>query len=176
MKHLSLLLSILIFVSCQKNKNVTTVSTNSLNSSNGASQAKIAAKINNRTWSSAARISATDTNVYLAAIKYGALQIKTFGNFVDSIGMITQDQLGIYVDGVTDTGVYSLSLSNYIVYNQLLATPLYFSSQISNIGSIHITNLTDSSISGTFNCQVENTSGSGAIAIKEGVFTDIVLQ
>jgi hypothetical protein len=176
MKQLVILCSIILLASCQKSKNVVADVATSGNVNSNATTAKITAKINNRSWRSAARTGSTDTNVYIAAIKDGALQIKTFGSFTDSSGAVSQDQLGIYLDGVSDTGTYTLSLSNYIVYNQQLATPLYFSSQMSYIGSIRITNLTDTSISGTFNCQVENTSGSGSVSVKEGVFTNVIFQ
>lgn len=176
MKLLVVLSAIVLITACQKSKRVCLDAPITTNGNSTAEMPNITAKINNRAWRSAARSSATDSSVYLAAIKDGALQIKTFGSFTDSSGAISQDQLGIYLDGVTDTGTYTLSLSNYVVYNQQLATPQYYSSQMSNIGSVRITNLTDTSISGTFNCQVENTTGSGSVSVKEGVFTNIIFQ
>lgn len=174
-KILPFLFFVLMIVSCQKTNKPGMVSPASPNATNTSSQEKIVAKINDRKWQSAAKTT-SDTKVYLAAINSGKLQIKTFGSFVDSSGVITQDQLGIYIEGVTDTGTYTLSFSNYIVYNQLSETPQYFSSQSTSIGFVRITNLTDSSISGTFECQVDNTSGSGVVSIKEGSFANVIFQ
>lgn len=175
MKRLFTFLCLLHLISCQKSKNTPPENTTQVTSSANSAKGMIAAKINDRVWKSAAKTTA-DTNTYLAAINDGNLQIKTFGSFADSSGVVSQDQLGIYIAGVADTGTYTLSFTNYIVYNQLSATPQYFSTQSSNIGVVHITNLTDTTISGAFECRVDNTSGSGLVSIKEGTFTNVPLQ
>ncbi len=175
MKKLAILSLVVLFASCQKNKNITTVATQQVTPISTTTNEVIAAKINNRQWQSAAKTTATASD-YLAAIKDGTLQIKTYGSFTDSMGTVSNDQLGIYIDGVTDTGRYTLSASNYIVYNQLLATPQYYSSQIANIGFLHITSLTDTTISGNFECQVDNTSGTGITTIRDGAFSNIHFQ
>jgi hypothetical protein len=175
MKKLIIIFCVLHFLSCQKSKNTVVEQPSLGTTTTSSARGMIAAKINDRAWKSAAKTTA-DTNTYLAAINDGNLQIKTFGSFVDSSGVISEDQLGIYIGGVADTGTFLLSFTNYIVYNQLSATPQYFSTQSSNIGIVHITNLTDTTISGTFECRVDNTSGSGLVSIKEGTFTDVPLQ
>ena len=92
------------------------------------------------------------------------------------MGVSNDDQLGIYISAVTDTGIYTLSMTNYITYSALSAEPQYYSTQAANIGFVHITRLTDSTVSGTFECQVDNTGGTGGVSVKEGAFTDVVFQ
>lgn len=176
MKNLTLISIVLLAFSCKKSSNLNTNnSTTQVNNPNASSKNIIGAKINDRQWKSAAKTT-SDSNTYLAAINSGNLQIKTYGTFTDATGTSANDQLGIYISGVTDTGTYTLSMSNYIAYNQLSATPQYFSSQLANIGFVRITSINDSTISGIFECQVNNTADSGSISIKEGTFTNIVLQ
>jgi hypothetical protein len=177
MKDLVLISIVLFLFSCKKSSDLNTgnSSTTPVNNTNNSSKNIIGAKINDRQWKSAAKTT-SDSNTYLAAINSGNLQIKTYGTFTDASGTSTNDQLGIYIGGVTDTGTYTLSMSNYIAYNQLSATPQYFSSQLANVGFVRITSITDTTISGTFECQVNNTADSGSIWIKEGTFSNVMLQ
>ena len=175
MKNLFILFFVLLMVSCRKVDKVAAPTPVQSATTNNAPQDIVSAKINDRQWKSAAKSTAAP-EAYLAAMNAGKLQIKTFGSFTDSAGVITQDQLGIYIDGVTDTGTYTLSFTNYIVYNQLSDTPQYFSSQSANIGFVRITNLTDTTISGTFECRVDNTFGSGSVQVKDGSFSNVRFQ
>jgi hypothetical protein len=172
-KRIAFVFGIFIVASCQKSEKKLVTSGTATGSN--AFKGEVTAKINGRQWQSAAK-KAADSNAYLAAINSGKLQIKTFGLFTDSLGTIGDEQLGIYIDGVTDTGTYTLSMSNYIVYNQLSDVPKYFSSQLSNSGTVHITNLSSTAVSGTFQCTVEQTSGTGSLLIKEGTFTNVIFQ
>lgn len=175
MKTNTAILLIFLTASCQKSSTEVATPKSTQSPTNNDQYGVVAAKINDRQWRSAAN-KAAGSNEYLAAMNSGKLQIKTFGSFADSSGNQTDDQLGIYMEGVTDTGVYMLKTSNYVVYSQLSNQPKYFSSQLSNIGKVHITNLTDTSITGSFECSVESTNGEGSLLIKEGSFLDVRFQ
>lgn len=166
-----------LLAGCSKNTNTapTTPAANNLNNDNIAVPA-IGAKIDNKQWRSASRTSSSATP-YIASFNGGLLQIKGYGSFTDSTsGSAVDDQLAIYIDGLTDTGRYPLSLTNYVVYNQQSASPLYFSSQISNSGYIYISSLSATEVSGRFECVVENTNGAATMQIKDGSFNNIVFQ
>lgn len=175
MKKLAIVMCVILFSSCQKDKETAVTPGTQTTATNNESKGVVAAKINDRQWKSAAK-KTIDSNAFLAAINSGTLQIKTFGYFTDTSGLVSEDQLGIYIDGVTDTGTFALSMTNYIVYNQLMDNPLYYSTQKSNIGTVRISNLTDTSISGSFECTVESTSGTGSIIIREGTFSNVLFQ
>jgi hypothetical protein len=174
-KFIALLLAIGALHGCSKKEN-TKIVTLPANGGTVEQSVPLQALINDRPWKSA-RKSTTDTTMYIAALNVDVLQIKGYGLFTDSAsGTTLPDQLVIYLEGVTDTGTYMLSRTNYITYNQRGAEDLFFNSQINNVGSVHITSLTDSTVSGTFNCNVDNTNGLGTMYIKSGNFSNIAFQ
>jgi len=168
----------LLASACKKEKVVTNTYVTNNEVTPPQQATKFYAKINNLPWASVRSI--VDTGKYLAARvadMQNGIMIKGFGKFLNSSSQLQDDAIFINLENVTDTGVYNLSFNSYIAYSLEDSTGKeYYSSQLNNIGFVHITYLDADKISGTFEFEGNSTNGRSSIIVKEGQFNNIYFE